>query len=47
MLGSKLFLLCINYLCNISDTVTFILFADNINVFNSANNVKVLSNVVS
>ena len=47
ILGPKLFLIDINDLCNVSDLVTFILFADDTNIFYFADDPNMLSTVVN
>ena len=44
--GPKLFLIYINDLCNVSDIVKFILFADDTNIFYSDDNLNVLNDVI-
>ena len=39
ILGPKLFILYINDICNVSDLVKFVLFADDTNLFSSDNNI--------
>ena len=48
MLEPKLFLIYINDLCNVSDIVKFILFADETNIiFYSDDNLDVLNDVIN
>ena len=46
-MGPKLFLLYINDICNVSNILQFILFADDTNTFCSGENLHVLSNMIS
>ena len=47
ILGPKLFILYINDICNVSDLMRFILFADDTNIFRSGCNLNVLANEIS
>ena len=47
VLGPKLFILYINDLCNVSNLVKYVLFADDTNIFKSGNNVNELCNEIS
>ena len=47
VLGPKLFLIYINDLCNVSDIVKFILFADDTNIFYSDDNLNVLNDIIN
>ena len=47
ILGPKLFILYINYLCNISRLVKYILFADDTNLFCADKNINQLVSTVS
>ena len=47
MLGPKLFLMYINDLCDVSDIVKFILFADDTNIFYSDGNLNVLNDIIN
>ena len=47
ILGPKLFILYINDMCNVSNILKFILFADDTNIFCSGNNLKKLSELIS
>ena len=47
VLGPKLFILYINYICNVSPVLKFILFADDTNIFSSGSDIVQLSIIVS
>jgi hypothetical protein len=47
ILGPLLFLICINDLCNASNIVELILFADDTNIFFSHNNLPLLMNIIN
>ena len=47
LLGPLLFLLYINDICNVSDVLKIILFADDINVFYSNNDINILQEVIN
>ena len=44
--GQKLFLLCINYICNESNMLRFILLADDSNIFKDKN-IDVMHKIIS
>lgn len=46
VLGSKLFILCINYICTVCDTSTYVLFAEDTNLFSSGTNINELLKTV-
>ena len=46
ILGPKLFIMYINDMCNVSTFIKFIVFADDTNIFCSANNVKQLKCII-
>lgn len=43
--GAKLFILYINDICNVDKVIKLILFADDTNIFCSANDIKLLENI--
>ena len=47
ILGPSLFILYINDLCNVSDILKFILFADDTNIFCHGNDLKALENIIN
>ena len=47
VLGPVLFLLFINYICNVSNLVKFVLFSDDTNIFYSNENVEVLQDTLN
>ena len=47
ILGPKLFLLNINYICNVSNMLDFILYADDTNVFYKHENIDMMCKIVS
>ena len=47
ILGPKLFLLYINYICNVSNMLDFILCADDTNVFHKHENIDMMYKIVS
>ena len=47
ILGPKLFLIYINDLCNVSILLKFILFADDTNIFYSADSLELFINTIS
>ena len=47
ILGSKLFILYINDICNISNILKIIIFADDINIFCTGDKVKEVTETVS
>ena len=47
ILGSKLFLLYINDICNVSNILDFILYADDTNVFYKHENIDMMCKIVS
>ena len=46
ILGPSLFLLYINDMCNVSDILKFVLFADDTNIFHTGNNVEQICDVM-
>ena len=46
ILGPKLFLLYINYICNVSNMLDFILYADDTNVFQKHENIDMMCKIV-
>ena len=47
ILGPKLFLLYINYICNVLNMLDFILYADNTNVFHIHENIDMMCKIIS
>jgi glutamate racemase len=47
ILGTSLFILYINDICNVSPKLKFILFADDTNVFYSGKDIKEICDVIS
>ena len=46
ILGPKLFLLYINYICNVSNMLDFIQYADDTNVFHKHENIDMMGKIV-